>query len=140
MVQRFLYLDAGWKIARENLLIGVGNGDVRAAFEDHYNTTNSPLSYEWRRRAHNQFLTFLISFGILGLLISIFALVGPLFLSGRQRSFLAVGFMILFLLSMLNEDTLETACGAAFVSFFYSLFLFGPEFPWLRSNLLKRND
>ena len=139
VVQRFLYLDAGWKIAKENLLIGVGNGDVKTAFEDHYNATNSPLSDEWRRRAHNQFLTFLISFGILGLLICVFALVGPLFLAGRERSFLAVGFMIMFLLSMLNEDTLETACGAAFVAFFYSLFLFGPEFPWLRRNLWKRN-
>lgn len=139
VVQRFLYLEAGWKIASDNLFFGVGNGDVKVAFEEHYDSTNSPLSYEWRRRAHNQFLTFLISFGVLGLLICIFALVGPLFLARRERSFLAVGFMILFLLSMLNEDTIETACGAAFVSFFYSLFLFGPEFPWLRRNLWKRN-
>ncbi len=140
VVQRFLYLDAGWKIARENLLIGVGNGDVKAAFKDHYDSTNSPLSQEWRKRAHNQYLTFLISFGIPGLLICIFAMVGPLFLAGRGRSFLAVGFVILILLSMLNEDTLETACGVAFVSFFYSLFLFGPEFPWLRRNLWKSNE
>jgi hypothetical protein len=139
VVQRYLYLDAGWKIARENLLFGVGNGDVVDVFEEHYNSTDSPLSQEWRRRAHNQFLTFLISFGIPGLLICIFSLVAPLFLAGRQRSFLAVGFMILFLLSMINEDTLETSCGAAFVSFFYSLFLFGPDFPWLRRNLWKRN-
>jgi len=139
VVQRFLYLDAGWKIARNHLLYGVGNGDVEAEFRSYYESIDSPLREKWRRRAHNQFLTFLISFGIPGLIISIFALTAPVFLAGRGRSFLAVGFMILFLLSMVNEDTLETAFGAAFVAFFYSLFVFGPDFPWLHRKLFKRN-
>jgi O-antigen ligase len=140
VVQRFLYLDAGWKIAREHLLFGEGNGDVKVAFRDYYESVNSPLSDKWRRRAHNQFLTFLISFGIPGLIITLIALVAPVFLAGRGRSFLAVGFMILFLLSMLNEDTLETAAGASFVAFFYSLFVFGPDFPWLRRKLFRKNE
>lgn len=139
VVQRFLYLDAGWKIARENFLFGVGNGDVQTAFEEYYDSVNSPLDRQWRRRAHNQFLTFLISFGIPGLLICLVAMIAPLFLAHRHRSFLAVGFMILMLLSMLNEDTLETAYGASFVSFFYSLFLFGPDFPWLKNRLFRRH-
>jgi len=139
VVQRFLYLDAGWKIARENLLFGVGNGDVKRAFKEYYDSVNSPLKEQWRRRAHNQYLTFLISFGIPGLLICQVALIAPVFLSRRQRSFLAVGFMILMLLSMVNEDTLETSAGATFVAFFYSLFLFGPDFPWLRQKLLRRH-
>jgi len=139
VVQRFLYLDAGWKIARENLLFGVGNGDVKAAFQDYYDSINSPLDKKWRRRAHNQYLTFLISFGIPGLIICLAALIVPVFLAGRQRSLLAVGFMILMLLSMLNEDTLETSAGASFVAFFYSLFLFGPDFPWLRRKIFKWN-
>ena len=132
VVQRYLYLNAGWKIAQEHLLYGVGNGDVRNAFKHYYESIKSPLKEKWRRRAHNQFLTFLISFGIPGLLICLVALVGPLFLAGKQRSFLATGFLFLILLSMLNEDTLETACGAVFVAFFFSLFIFGPAYPWLR--------
>lgn len=139
VVQRYLYLDAGWKIARENLLYGVGNGDVKKAFDDHYDSVNSPLEPQWRRRAHNQYLTFLISFGIPGLLICLVAMIAPIFYARRHRSFLAVGFMILMLLSMVNEDTLETAAGASFVAFFYSLFLFGPDFPWLRSRLFRRH-
>jgi O-antigen ligase/polysaccharide polymerase Wzy-like membrane protein len=132
VVQRFLYLDAGWKIARENLLFGVGNGDVKFAFDEHYESVDSPLDPQWRRRSHNQYLTFMISFGIPGLLICLLALIAPVFLAKRYRSFLAVGFMILMLLSMVNEDTLETSAGASFVAFFYSLFVFGPDFPWLR--------
>ncbi len=139
VVQRFLYLDAGWQIARKNLLYGVGNGDVKAEFEAYYDSVNSPLTKKWRRRAHNQYLTFLISFGIVGFLICMVALIAPVFLMGRSRSFLAVGFMILMLLSMVSEDTLETAAGSAFVGFFYSLFIFGPDFPWLNRRLFRNN-
>jgi hypothetical protein len=140
VVQRYLYLDAGWKIARKNLLFGVGNGDVKQEFKKYYETTASPLKEKWRRRAHNQFLTFLISFGIPGLILCLSALVGPLYLARRQRSFLAIGFFILVMLSMLNEDTLETSAGATFVAFFYALFVFGPDFPWLKRNLFGRHE
>jgi O-antigen ligase len=100
-------------------------------FRNYYESTNSPLDEKWRRRAHNQYLTLLISFGIPGLIICLIALVAPVFVANRQRSFMTVGFLILMLLSMFNEDTLETACGAAFVAFFYTLFVFGPETSWL---------
>ncbi|MCK5135647.1 MAG: O-antigen ligase family protein [Bacteroidales bacterium] len=140
VVQRYLYVDAGWKIAREKLFFGVGPGDVKQVFNDYYESIDSPLKEKWRRRAHNQFLTFLIAFGIIGLIICLVALVAPLFLAGRQRSFLAVGFSILMLLSMINEDTLETSAGATFVAFFYTLFVFGPDYPWLRRKLFTVND
>ena len=139
LVQRYFYLKAGWNISRNHLLIGVGNGDVDQEFRSYYDSVDSPLEKEWRRRAHNQFLTFLISFGIPGLLIFLLALVAPLYLAGRQRSFFAAGFLILLMLSMLSEDTLETATGAGFSAFFYALFVFGPNFPWLRSGPSK-ND
>ncbi|MCK4746539.1 MAG: O-antigen ligase family protein, partial [Bacteroidales bacterium] len=139
VVQRFLYLDAGWKIFKEHPVFGVGNGDVKAAFREFYESNNSPLEGKWRRRAHNQFLTFLISFGIPGFIICLVALTAPLFLASRHRSFLAAGFFILMLLSMINEDTLETSVGASFVAFFYALFVFGPEYPWLKRKLFRKN-
>ena len=67
------------------------------------------------------------------------SLIAPIFLMKRNRSFMAMGFMILMLLSMVSEDTLETAAGASFIGFFYSLFVFGPDFPWLKSRLFKNN-
>lgn len=138
VVQRYLYLEAGWKISRSHPWIGVGVGGVKQAFQEYYEAADSPLEKKWRRRAHNQFLTFAISFGIPGMLWCIFALLGPLFLAGRHRSFLATGFFILISLSMVNEDTLETAVGAAFVAFFYALFIFGPNTPWLSRKLFRR--
>jgi O-antigen ligase len=132
-------LDAGWKIAKAHLWFGVGTGDVKQAFKDYYESINSPLKSEWRRRAHNQFLTFIIALGITGLIVCLVSLVAPLFLARRERSFLAVGFIILMMISMLNEDTLETSSGAVFTAFFIALFIFGPDYPWLRRKLFSRN-
>jgi hypothetical protein len=139
VVQRYLYLEAGLNIAKENLLIGVGNGDVQDEFINYYESVQSPLNTKWRLKAHNQFLTFIISFGIPGFLIFLLALIAPPFLAGRHHSFFVIGFLILFFVSMFSEDTLETARGAVFPAFFYTIFIFGPDFPWLRTKTLKRD-
>jgi hypothetical protein len=81
----------------------------------------------------------MIALGITGLLVCLVSLIAPLFLAGRKRSFLAVGFLIMMMISMLNEDTLETASGATFTAFFIALFIFGPDYPWLRRKLFSRN-
>jgi len=139
VVQRYLYLQAGCKIAQEHLWFGVGNGDVMNEFLGYYEEVQSPLSEKLRKRAHNQYLTFIISFGIPGFILCLLALLAPPFLARRQHSFLAVGFLILVLVSMLSEDTLVTARGASFMALFYSLFIFGPDFPWLRKKSGKQD-
>jgi len=138
VVQRYLYLQAGWAIAREHLLYGVGNGDVLQEFKKYYESIDSPLVEKQRRGGHNQYLTELIAFGVGGLLIFLVALVAPLFLARRERSFLATGFLILLMISMLSGGTLDCAAGAGFTGLFYSLFLFGPSFPWLKSDPAKK--
>ena len=137
VVQRYLYLQAGWSIACEHLLFGVGNGDVLHEFKKYYDAIDSPLVEKQRRGVHNQYLTELIAFGLGGMIIFLVALVAPLFLAHRQRSFLATGFLILMMISMLSAGTLDCSTGAAFGGLLYSLFLFGPSFPWLRDKPLK---
>jgi len=140
VVQRYLYLKAGWVIAREHLLYGVGNGDVLHEFKKYYESIDSPLVEEQRRGGHNQYLTELIAFGLGGLLIFLVALVAPLFIARKQRSFLATGFLMLLMISMFSGATLDCAAGATFTGLFYSLFLFGPSFPWLRSDPAKQDN
>lgn len=134
VVQRYLYLQASWSIAREHLLFGVGNGDVPQEFIKYYDAVDSPLVGKERRGVHNQYHTELIAFGVVGLLIFLVALVAPLYLARRQRSFLATGFLILLMISMFSAGTLDSATGVAFGGLFYTLFLFGPSFPWIKSD------
>lgn len=130
LVQRYHYLKAGFHIAWNNKWIGVGTGDVEHAFRDYYEQVDSPLRSERRRRAHNQLLTFAITFGIPGFILCIVALFYPVFRLKTWNSYMAVVFVIIILLSMLNEDTLETTTGSVFFALFYGLFIFGPPWSW----------
>jgi NADH:ubiquinone oxidoreductase subunit 3 (subunit A) len=133
LIQRYYYLKAGIAIASENLVFGVGTGDVRQAFEEYYESNDSPLRLERRRRAHNQYLTFAVAFGIPGLLICLLAIILPVFMKKRWTSFMAVIFLLTIGLSMLDEDTLETTPGAVMFGFFYALFIFGEKWPTRKS-------
>jgi len=124
IIQRLEYLKAGFSILKKHFWFGVGTGDVQKAFIQYYEETNSQLAYEWRYRAHNQFLTFFLTFGVFGFLLIIFAFISPIIRERGWKNFYFTIFVIIAFLSMLNEDTLETSAGAMFFACFYSLFLF----------------
>jgi hypothetical protein len=124
VTQRLEYLKTGWAIFLDHPLLGVGTGDTKIAFDRKYVEMNSPLDPVWRLRAHNQFLTFLITFGIIGFILIISAIFIPVFLEKRKNPYFIMMFLLITLLSMLNEDTLETQAGVAFFTIFYCLFIF----------------
>lgn len=123
VTQRILYLKAALGIIRDQPLIGVGTGDVKSAYEEYYERIDSPLTKEWRLRAHNQFVTFILTYGIIGFVWIMFSLLYPVYLEGKSRDYFVWMFLLVALLSMLNEDTLETHTGVSFFAFFYALFL-----------------
>ncbi len=124
VVQRGIYLKAGWDIALQHPVIGVGTGDVPGVFLQYYEKNHSPLQEKWRRRAHNQYLTFVITFGFPGALLIFFALAYPVIRSREWKSFLPFVFLFIMALSMLNEDTLETSAGVTLFAFFYVILFF----------------
>jgi hypothetical protein len=124
VTQRIYYIKAALDIISEHPMIGVGTGDVLTAYEDYYNKIDSPLAKEWRLRAHNQFLTFMVTYGIIGFIWIMFSLLYPVYLEGKSSDYFIWMFLMVGMLSMLNEDTLETHTGISFFAFFYSLFLF----------------
>ncbi|HEC43795.1 MAG TPA: O-antigen ligase domain-containing protein [Bacteroides sp.] len=123
VTQRILYFEAASAIFKEHLWFGVGTGDVVSHYEEYYESMGSPLTMPWRLRAHNQFLTFLLTFGIIGFVWIMISFLYPIFLEGKNRDYLIWMFILIVLLSWLNEDTLETHTGVSFFAFFYALFL-----------------
>lgn len=121
---RIEFLRAGWAIARANWVIGVGTGDTPGAFAMHYDRTRSRLAPQWRLRAHNQYLTLWISFGILGLAWSLFTWCWPAWKLGAWRDPLFIAWAIAFGISCLTDDTIETQAGATFFALFYALLVF----------------
>jgi len=124
VTQRLEYLRTGWLIFMDHPLIGVGTGDVAQAFKDKYKEIKTRLEPQWQLRTHNQFLTFAITFGGVGFLLFLFSVIYPAVLEQRFSTYFFLMFILTVLLSMLNEDTLETQAGVAFFAFFYSFFTF----------------
>ncbi|MFT3884262.1 MAG: O-antigen ligase family protein [Flavobacteriales bacterium] len=124
VTMRLEFLRTGWSIARAHWAFGVGTGDTQAAFDQAYVDTGSPLASIWRLRAHNEYLTLLISFGAFGLAWSLFSWWWPAWRNQAFRQPLFIAWGIIFLISCLSEDTIETQMGATFFALYYTLFVF----------------
>jgi hypothetical protein len=121
VIQRWEFWKTGWMIIRKNWLIGVGTGDIKAAFKEGYIERESTLSDRYRLRAHNQYLTIWATYGIFGLILFLVITISPMLT--KWRSDVSVQIIVLLVaLSFLTEDTLESQAGVMFMAFFYSLF------------------
>jgi hypothetical protein len=124
VTQRVEFFKTGLHIFKRFPFFGTGTGDLRDQFAIQYDIDNSELSDDFRLLSHNQYLSSLVSFGIVGFVIFWFALIAPIFLGAASKNKLFIIFLAISFLSMINEDTLETHTGVTFFAFFYSLFLF----------------
>jgi len=122
--QRFLFWKVGSKILRDNWMYGVGTGDVQEYFNMEYQELPYIIKKKYQLRAHNQYLTMGITFGVLGLIYFITTLISGFWVKPNSNSYLFIGSFIIFAVSMLDEDTLETQFGVTYAVFFYFLFLF----------------
>lgn len=125
--QRIEYTKASLFLIRKHPVFGVGTGDIPEAYRQAYDEFNSPLESQYRHRAHNQYLSITVGFGIIGLLIFMVTLCYPYLSSRRHRTYLYTIFLTILLLSMLPEDTIETQAGATWFAFFNSLLIFATE-------------
>lgn len=125
ITQRIEHLKTGWHIFKDNPILGIGTGDVDDYFKHQYRLDKSPLLPEFRHRSHNQYLTFMIAFGLIGFIIFLIAWFVPAIKKQRFKNYFFLVFFTIASLSMLSEDTFETLTGSAFIATFYSLFLWG---------------
>lgn len=127
ITQRFEAWKAAGGIIADNLMFGVGTGDIQKAFDDQYEKTNSTLNKKSRLRSHNQYLSLTVAFGLFGLSCFLFSLFYPVWKLQRFSDFLYMTFFIVALFSFVTEDTLETQAGVTFFAFLNSFFLFSPK-------------
>ncbi len=122
--QRVEYIKASFNIIKKHPIFGVGTGDLSNTFVNYYDETNSNLLPQYRLRSHNQYLAIIITFGIIGLLYFIFTLIYPYFSNRKYRNYFYSIFMLIILLSMFTEDTIESQIGVTIFAFFNSFLAF----------------
>lgn len=123
IIMRWAFWKTGLKIFLKNRWIGVGTGDVNDAFLAQYEEDDSILFEKNRLRAHNQYLTYAITYGIIGLFVFLFCLFYPAWNTKAYNNPLYFLFFSMMLLSMLTEDTLETQVGVTLFAFFNTILL-----------------
>ena len=105
---------------------GVGTGDTKIAFAAAVRATcDTALSTEWRYRAHNEYLTLLDQLRCLRPAVErCSAGGGRRGCSGRGAIRYFIAWAIIFGISCLTDDTIETQAGATFFGLYYALFVF----------------
>ena len=127
IAMRLEYWKVGWRIFIEAPFLGVGTGDIKKEYQEAYQTSNSKLKLQYQRRSHNQYLSILISLGIIGLILFLISILYPVFKYKGEFKLLYITSILIFLTSMLWEDTIESQAGATTFSLLTSLFVFAKK-------------
>lgn len=115
--QRIELWRAAWKAFLEKPLLGWGTGDIFTAMYHGLETIDSPME-NYHFKPHNQYLLFLITFGILGTLsfFAIFIRFVMITHSWKQLPFNL--FLVIMLVSMLANNPIDAQAGQTFFTFF----------------------
>ncbi|MCC7332554.1 MAG: O-antigen ligase family protein [Flavobacteriales bacterium] len=127
IVMRLVFWKTAFSIFKENILFGVGTGDIQDAFNIQYEKDKSILSPKYRLRAHNQFITAFTTFGIFGGILFFVFIFAPFFQLGLKDNFFYIAFFIVMCISMLTEDTLDTQVGITLYVFFNTLLIYNKK-------------
>lgn len=123
LTMRLYFWQAAVQVIQHHFWFGTGTGDVQAALNEEYIRSKSPLSADWYKRPHNQFLTAFVSLGIIGVVLFLLSIIYPVVLLKNYLPILFWPFFILSTISFLTEDTLETQAGISFYAIFNALFI-----------------
>ncbi len=102
----------------EKLFLGVGSGDTQKVYESAYIIGHFDLALDNNYNAHNQYLEFLVSNGVLGLVV--YVIVFVVFWHKTRLNNETLSFFVVFLLFSISESFFERSQGVLIFSFFYS--------------------
>lgn len=107
-------------IIKENVLIGVGTGDVENELHRAYRTK----SVQSKSNVHNQYLDYLLGYGIVGLLVFLCVLVVALYHAIKTANYTYFCFTLIIAGCCFTENILSRQWGITFYACFnYLLFL-----------------
>ncbi len=125
LIQRLTYFKVGLKLFKENVVFGIGSGDVRNAFDSYYAQNDHGLVDKRKGIAHNQYMNIAIGMGVIGLVWFILAFFYPL--RFYWKDYLFTCFIIMIAISFLSDNTLDSQAGATLFAFFNSFLMIRKE-------------
>jgi O-antigen ligase len=122
LVTRVSIWKSAWELSLKNLPFGVGASDGKPELNKYYKETNQKFLAKYEFPTHNQFLDFLLKFGILGPLVVMLYIFTIAYLGYDLKNALILSFFLIFFTSNLMDDFLLRFDGIAFSGFWFSVF------------------
>jgi len=123
--------DVRWKIwqasfsaIKENIIVGVGTGDVKETILNKYKEMGMEGAYQKELNPHSQYLQSFLTFGISGIVLLLASFILPMYFAFKHQQYLYLYFIIMIMLFLTTESLLEVQGGVLFYSFFNSFFMF----------------
>lgn len=109
-------------IGQDNLLLGAGTGDGHNTLFDTYRVFNFETGYVYKYNAHNQYLEIMLFYGLIGLFLMALLFLNLIKINIKERDFIALAIIFLFLTFMITESILLRHDGIVVFALFMTLF------------------
>ncbi|MDB5230303.1 MAG: hypothetical protein JWN76_1108 [Chitinophagaceae bacterium] len=117
-----------WRIAigliKKAPLTGYGTGSEIPILKQAYFDQKLYNAYLKELNTHNQYISFMLKYGIAGLLVYLLILGFGLYTAFRKKDILFISFLVIIIIVGTAENFLDVNKGIFFFSFFYSFFIF----------------
>lgn len=115
---------SSFNIIEENILVGVGIGDVRTVLSEEFKRLGEESMAKERFNAHNQFIEVLLENGLIGFIIFISIFGYMFYISFTERNYLEGIFLIILIIFFMFETMLYRLAGVSFFGLFSFLILY----------------
>ncbi|OFX53620.1 MAG: hypothetical protein A2046_14080 [Bacteroidetes bacterium GWA2_30_7] len=116
---RFKIYKISLSLINENLVYGVGAGDIKDKLIKKYSENNMKHAAEQKLNLHNQYLETLIGEGIIGFIFMMLLFLYPLIYVFKKSNFLLYSFLLITAFHFLFESMLNTQSGVIYFAFFF---------------------
>ena len=122
LVTRVSIWKSAWELSLQHLPFGVGSSDGKPELVKYFKQTHQHFLAKYAFPTHNQFLDFLLKFGVLGPLVVLLYIGTIGYLGIDLKNALIFSFFFLFFTSNLTDDFLLRFDGITFSGFWFSIF------------------
>jgi O-antigen ligase len=120
---RFDRWNTALNLIKQAPFIGTGSGSEVPLLRESYFGQKMYGPYLFSLNAHNQYLSFMINSGVIGLMIYLATLGWGLWQSLKGRDIMLFSFVVLTAVVSFSEDLLDVNKGIFFYAFFFSFFI-----------------
>lgn len=122
LVTRVSVWKSAWELSVKNLPFGVGASDGKPELNKYFAETNQHFLAKYEFPTHNQFLDFLLKFGILGPIVALSYMLTIAYFGYDLKNALILSFFLIFFICNLTDDYLLRFDGIAFSGLWASIF------------------